>query len=494
MKKLILLSIVFPLFIVSCTKEQDNNVQKQEPSIYAHSIDSKTTLNDDWSVSWNANDALTVFNSASGKFSPNLHFKINGDPTVGLFTKDPEETDKALLSGDGQYDWYVCSPYIASATAPGATKGYTVSRSPVQIGYSSSAHLTNDDIMAGKSYNVPEGTIPTVALHHVCALMKFTIKNDSGEPVAFTGLTLDATAGGSYITGSFTMDWGSGATLPKLDPSQMGSTKSYTSELVIKRNAGTDQEPKLIDMDEDVQPGASIDAYMCVAPFTVQAGKKITITIHTNKGNVVLEKTLPKDVSFLPGSYNTAELSYKKDDDFVFIETFGTTAVATKKVSSYNKSGLTCRNSEEAEAYAYSVTGNASFALTSDINFGDYSDYLSPCAVKLPATSSTAANSAIYIKNITVSPNTTYIFTYNKSKGRVDGADFDTRTVFKWKPSDATTFETVNETAADGTISQEFTTGDITSIDLGVEALDRKPAGTLKYYPALDYFKLSKKQ
>lgn len=90
------------------------------------------------------------------------------------------------------------------------TKGYTVNRTPRQMGYGSTAHLSESDIVAGKALAVPSGTAPELKLYHVCTLLKFTVVNNTGSSVAITSLTLDALSGGSYITGSFTMDWGLG--------------------------------------------------------------------------------------------------------------------------------------------------------------------------------------------------------------------------------------------------------------------------------------------
>lgn len=75
---------------------------------------------------------------------------------------------------------------------PSGTKGYTVNRTPRQMGYGSTAHLSESDIVAGKALAVPSGTAPELKLYHVCTLLKFTVVNNTGSSVAITSLTLDA--------------------------------------------------------------------------------------------------------------------------------------------------------------------------------------------------------------------------------------------------------------------------------------------------------------
>ena len=507
MKKIIyLISIatIASVLTVACTAEVifDNSDQKSAPELFAYDASTKTVLNNDWSVSWDSSDELTVFNAAAGNdtYSSNCRFLISGTPADGRFIKDASQTDKTLISGANSYDWYVCSPYMPYGANPSGTKGYTIALSPKQVGYNSSAHLTDSDIMAGTAFGVADGQTPSVALHHLATLLKFTVTNNSGEPAAITGLTLDAKAGGTYITGSFTVDWGDAVTSPSLNSSLMGSSKSYTCALSVVRNAGTEEAPSYVPMDEKIANGASVDLYMVVAPFTIPANGEVKLTITGSLGSCSLAKKMTSATTFAAGSYNTANLSYIKPEVTVFTETFGVNTVNTANINSgnYNKSGLTTDVEAHKDLYSYSVTGNASIAVSSQvsakINIEKYGDFIEGAAIKLPATDATAANSAIYIKNITVDPNTTYIFKYNKSKGTQGSEEYNTNTVFKWRVNGEEEWNTVNKTTSVGTISQEFTTGDgVSMIDIGVEATDRNPAGTITYYPAIDLFKLIKK-
>lgn len=487
---------------VSCKKEASISDNASSLVLYAYEASSKTTLGSDWSVSWAENDNLSVFNVAAGgsTFSDNCKFLIDGTPSEGKFIKDPAETGKSLVSGESSYDWYACYPWMQYGAKPGGTKGYTIALAPQQVGYNSNNHIAGYDLMAGTAFGVADGTAPSIALHHVGTLLKFTVTNNSGEAAAITGLKIDASAGGSYITGSFTMNWGDASAAPSLDASQMGSAKAYTCDLKVVKNVGTVEAPEYVATDETIANGASVDLYMVVAPFTIPAGGKIKLTIAGSAGELELEKTMSSAITFAAGEYNTASLSYTKPEYVVFSETFGANTVtyANLNAGKYSKVGLTTAVASHAESYSYSATGNASIAVSetsnAKINVGAYGDYIQLGAIKLPASSATSDNSAIYIKGITVEPNTTYIFRYNKSKGTLSGTgEYNTTTEFKWRANGTSDWTVVNPTTDAGTISQEFTTGSETTIDLGVEAVDRNPSGTISYYPALDLFKLIRK-
>lgn len=452
-------------------KETETETEQEEVYLLAYETSNRTAIGDDWTVNWTSGDKLSVFNAVAGsnEYSENCKFGIDNEVYVegSKVCRFKLETG-SLKSGDA-CDWYVCSPYLSTASNPGSTKGYTVPVSPVQNGYGSKGHISDYDIMVGTAKNLPKGENPSIALHHVCTVMKFHITNASGSSTPITGITLDASDAGTYITGSFSMDYET----PALTQT-MGSSKSYSCDLKVN-NAGT------------VANGDAVDLYMVIAPFSMDAGKKIKLVINGGKGECIAEKTIGgSGITFGKGTYNNANLNYVPN--IVFAETFGTETIPTGSISSYNHDEL-----------EFTVTGNASIASTSDektkVNNPDWKDFLSGAVVKIVATKETSANSAMYVKGITVEPNTTYIFQYNKSKGKIfGGSTIDTKTKFKYRENGTSSWISINETSDAGTVTQEFTTGNYTKLDIGVEATDRLNSGTTyAYYPAVDLFKLIKK-
>ena len=490
MKRITIIFCTVVALLSSCNKT-DIPAPSNEgpaPAIFAYEASTKTQLGSDWSVSWTEKDNLSVFNVAAGgsAFSDNCKFVIDGTPADGKFIKDASETGKSLVSGESAYDWYACYPWMQYGKKPGETTGYTVALKPRQVGYNSNNHIAGYDLMAGTAFGVADGTAPSIALHHVCTLFKFTVTNNTGEAAAITGLKLDASSGSSYITGSFTMNWGDTSTYPSLDPSQMGSSKAYTCDLSVVKNVGTEEAPSYEPIDQTIANGASVDLYMVVAPFTIPAGSKIKLTISGSAGTCELEKTMSSAITFEAGAYNTASLSYTKPEYVVFTETFAANSVATANVPSYGKAGLTTAVAAHAADYAYSVFGNASIqASTSAANIAArYPDCgITPAYVRLPAT---VNDSWMCISNITVEANTAYTFKYNKVKG--SGAS---STTFGWRANGSDTWNYVNETTEEGLISQDFTTGSETKIDIMVKST--KEGGTHSPYTSVDNFKLIRK-
>ena len=485
MKKTTLLFMAAAIVLsASCAKQDLNQTPSSTPlaSLFAFDANSKTILNSDWTVDWNEGDNLTVFNAEAGStvYSDNCRFLIDGTPSDGKFVKDPEQSSKSLVSGKSAYDWYVCYPWMEFGAKPGATKGYTVATAPQQIGYNSTSHLAGFDLMAGKAYNVAEGTTPSVALHHVCALLKFTVTNNTGEDTPITGLTLDATQGGTYITGSFTMNWGANGENPCLDPTQMGSSKAYTSSLTIKKNTGTEEEPEYVPMDENVANGASVDIYMVVAPFTVASGKTIKLTISGGLGDIVLEKKMTKDITFAAGTYSTASLSYSKPETFIFSENFGTVAVGTGKVNEYDKSGLKLGIDEsDREAYAYTPYNNTSFQ-TADYTYTTKTT--TGAYVRFPKK-----DASITILNINLHGYTSFEFSFTK--------DVASTIDVKWRYTGdkSNSWTVLASTKAEGTVKLDLTLSnpDNKKIDIQLQAKDDVVNAA---YPAVDDWKLTVKE
>ena len=446
MRKLYLsVAAVAALLCASCQKNNDVNIPSEPVSLFAYDADAKTALNEgNWSVAWISSDNLSVFNAAAGSttYSDNCRFLISGTPGNGQFIKDPAQTDKNLVGDAASYDWYACYPWMEYGAKPGATKGYTVATSFQQVGYNTTGHIAHYDIMAGKALAVAAGTAPRIALHHVGALMKFTVTNATGEATPITSLTLDASQGGSYISGSFTMNWGADGVTPALDASQMGSSKSYTTTVNIVKNVGTEEAPSYVPTDVNVEAGASVDIYMVVAPFSIAAGKSVKISVKGGFGEVTIDKTMSRAVSFAAGTYNTAGVSYTKPQKSIFTETFGTAAVATGNVATYGKSGLTCGyDPADAASYVYASYNNASFQ-TADYTYTTKTT--SGAYVRYPKK-----GAFIAIKNIKLHGYTSFTFCFTKDTS--DGI------ALKWRFSDESAWTTVATTTDAGEISMPFT-------------------------------------
>lgn len=461
----------------SCNKESVGVGNGDEVYLYASDA-SKSVINADWTVSWTAADKLSVFNAPAGTadYSDNCRFDIDGDPSENRFKKYPD--GKSLKTDGDAFDWYVCSPYSQYSSQPETTDGgYTVTINPSQAEYDYKSHLSTYDLMVGTDKGVPDGKSPTAYLHHVCTIMQFHVTNKSGKSTKITGITLDASDGGTFITGSFSMDYDNCALTQN-----MGTSYSYTCNLTVKKPT-------------TVANGEAVDLYMIVAPFSMEAGKKIKLTIKAEAGDCFIDKTVPAGgISFKAGEHNNANISYKPSE-VVFTETFGEKVYTSGNVSNYDKSGLTTTDPSHKDNYVYSSLGQASIATAGIIN-PQWNSYISGAAIKICHTED-KNNPSIYIKGITVERNTTYIFSYNKSNGKVkNGSEFESNTQFKYRKNGTSSWTVINPTSDAGTIIQEFTTGDYVTLDIGVESTTRLTLSDDQYvyFPALDLFKLIRKQ
>ncbi len=436
---------------------------------------SKTVLNSDWSVTWEDSDDMTVFNAGAGEtsYSDNCRFSMS-DASSGKFVKDVSETSKSLISGKESYDWYVSSPWMQYGSSPAGTKGYTVNRAPFQKGYGSTSHISESDILVGKALAVSSDATPSLILNHVCALMKFTVVNNSGSASTITGLTLDATSGGTYITGSFSMDWKAGTEeTPCLSSSVMGSAKAYTCALSVVENAGTEESPDYQAITQTVASGESVDLYMVVAPFTIPAGGKIGLEITGSNGICSLEKTVESAISFKAGTYNTATIPYENPEKVLFMENFGTAAVGYAKVASYGKSGLYTLYPDDKAGYGYGVSNNASFQIatyTGQTTTGAY--------VRFPKKGASVA-----IKGINLHGATKLRFSYLKDSANVS------ETALSWRFTGTTDWTALTSSTSTGVISYEFTIENPDNKTIDIQ-LQNSSDVTNSKYPTVDNLKL----
>lgn len=310
----------------------------QKVELFAKLPVTRTTLSSEFKLEWNKSDEIAVFNAPTGteNYSGNLHFKIDED-AAGKFS--PVEGVEVPFVEDVNYDWFVCSPYrekngVAELNGPkGASKddGYFPIGATTQTGYNNTLHIGGSDIMVGKAVNTRE---PVVALKHLAVLHKFTVTNRSDKPAIITKLTLNG--GDNKLFGTFWIDLTADA--PAID---------------INKANGTFNERALTVKDgTELAVGESADFYMMTAPFTLNTGETLKMTIETSTGTQVIEKTATADIDFKAGTYNTASLVYDYVPayaDHLYYETFASETLAsvsskdnqlrTERWTSYDKLG-----------------------------------------------------------------------------------------------------------------------------------------------------------
>lgn len=258
----------------------------------------RTVLNDDFSVSWNDGDGITVFQAEAGQTPAewtNYKFDIDSEKK-GVFS--PAEGVEVPFEDGKNYDWYVMYPYTETITAPKAIDdngdnksdtGYFPIGAQTQTGYNSTAHIASADLLVGKALDTRE---PAMTLKHLAVLHKFTVTNDSDKPTVITKLSLNG--GDNKLFGTFWIDLT--AEVPAID--------------IEKANGTFNERALTVKEGTELAVGESADFYMITAPFTLNSGETLKMTIETSTGTQVVEKTATSDIEFKAGTYNTASLVY----------------------------------------------------------------------------------------------------------------------------------------------------------------------------------------
>lgn len=314
----------------------------QKVELFAKLPVTRTTLSSEFKLEWNKNDQIAVFNAPTGteNYSGNLHFKIDED-AAGKFS--PVEGVEVPFVENVNYDWFVCSPFretngAAELKGPkGASKddGYFPIGATTQTGYDNTLHIGGSDIMVGKAVNTRE---PVVTLKHLAVLHRFTVTNRSDKPAIITKLTLNG--GENKLFGTFWIDLT--ADEPAID--------------INKANATFNERALTVKDGTELAVGESADFYMMTAPFTLNTGETLKMTIETSTGTQVIEKTATADIDFKAGTYNTASLVYDYVPvyaDHLYMDTFngtftnsdavgtGNTTFTPARWDTYDKGGMT---------------------------------------------------------------------------------------------------------------------------------------------------------
>lgn len=319
--------------------------------------ETRTILNEDYSLDWAKNDVMAVFNAPTGTedYSGNLKFEID-ENAEGKFS--PAEGVEVPFEDGVNYDWFVLYPYRATqgnvelTTPKGQSKedGYFPIGAQTQTGYNNATHVSGTDLMVGKVANTRE---PSVTLKHLAVLHKFTVTNSSDKPTTITKLSLNG--GENKIFGTFWIDLT--ADEPAID--------------IEKANATFNERALTVKEGTELAVGESADFYMVTAPFTLNTGETLKMTIETSTGKQTIEKTAESDITFAAGTYNTASLEYDyvvTYADHLFSDTFesnftnkdsvgtGNTTMTPARWNSYDMSSVTVYDGD-VSGVTYSYEG-----------------------------------------------------------------------------------------------------------------------------------------
>lgn len=317
------------LLAIGCNKSEQPAGTPETPTkesgivLYAQDINaiaSKTTTTEDngkFTVNWAAGDQLAVYAVPAGtdpttdgtttaQWQANypVCFTTKENAVEGELRKfvlnEADETKLAKFNENyeaGNLDWYAIYPYtMGTPSYPGMGMvgfGYTEKGTPiaVQNGNDNMEHLGKTDALFGKVANTQT---PKIQMSHIGTLMEFVVCNKTEGPFSVKSITIE-TPTGTVIAGQFRLHM----TEEQYFSNDANSVRNPTNICTLTVSGG-----------ESLAKDASAKFYQILAPFHIEAGKDVTITVTTDKG--FWSKTMTatgKGLDFAAGAKSSANLN-----------------------------------------------------------------------------------------------------------------------------------------------------------------------------------------
>ena len=283
MKKFILFLGAAAL-LVSCSNKLEQELQSligTEQIIYASLPGTKTTTNGT-STSWSDQDQMTVFytNSDNG-FGASCFTYTQGESFSGKVKNLNKTTN----------DWYSLYPYDESNTNVKAAI-LTVPATQTQDGNGNMSHIAGaNDPLWGSSLNVAYGTKPSMQMHHVLAIAKFTVTNTESAPIKVSSIEFSSPF---PMTGTFSADM--------TEQNFTWGARSYSRKVTLN-----------VSNAQEIQPGNSADFYASFLPGS--ANGEYTVKVNATKGGETISstKTTTINLSFANGVVEGLNYSFVAD-------------------------------------------------------------------------------------------------------------------------------------------------------------------------------------
>lgn len=289
------LSAAFVIYALASCQKEDNvkSTDTNEPVIeqkgsipfvlQANIPQTKTILNtSDYSVSWGDGDIVYAV-TTDGAWGSG---ETNTAATAASFTYSGSETSFSTESSieDGEHTFYfVYEPSSQVKYHRSAATTFSLQGTQTQDCSYATAHIKQNDVLAGKLTATTPTKLAKVDLAHVNALMQFNITNNTGSAATIT--SFDITFDGAVIAGIETISF-AGA---KATASVTGSAKD---KITVNLTNGA------------IAAGATLPIYFVMAPLSGYTGD-VTINVYNSAGGYYTKtSTISSGVTFAAGSYN----------------------------------------------------------------------------------------------------------------------------------------------------------------------------------------------
>ncbi|MCQ2138625.1 MAG: hypothetical protein MJY60_07980 [Bacteroidales bacterium] len=288
-KSFILMSLMLGALALTSCNNLDSTIEAPKGNFsFKVSTDTRAGI-DNNNVVWQSGDKIAfgaVLSGSTDTLTVAREFSYIGSNTFsGDTTLDAQKT----------YDFYAFFPANGGSFFLDSKKVNPSAYSKwVNVGAQtiSQSGQSMDGIMANAPMiGVAKGQSPenlTINLHHLAALLDFTIVNNSGSETAIKSLQVTFPSGKKFC----------GTYYPSYDGTLKASGNDYVYNSCTVNVSGSNT----------VANGASFHVYVPIAPTTLAANSKISFKITTAAGISEIEKTVSKDVTFTAGTISTQSL------------------------------------------------------------------------------------------------------------------------------------------------------------------------------------------
>ena len=266
------------LSLASCTQKLETETSGSQPFEITVNAPTKTAVDADWNVTWEASDEIkAVINSTDVTFTNN-----GGNKFV---TKDfaPE--------AGTEYSWSLLyhkdSKYFTAAKIgkDGYTTGFFgLPTTTVQKTASDKSHLGGQPLYG---YATTTGTkSPAVKMNHLTTVIVVKVTNSTSADLKISEIIAENDSDAA-MSGTFYINCAEGKV----------KEKSPVTSVSMSVTDGT------------IAAGATAEFYIPAAPFTIAAGKNITITLKVGDKKAEFVKNISAGKTFAAGEFNTTSVT-----------------------------------------------------------------------------------------------------------------------------------------------------------------------------------------
>lgn len=276
------------LIVASCSVTIDPQVSDKEAARFklnalAPDSDSKTYVDDAWKVSWTAGDKIiAVVGEKDASATPVkavFDFNSGNEFVTG---------EKLNLHESATYEWNALytSESVSSIDASISVPFEGVS----QLKAGDNSHLAGQALYG---YAVSAGTeSPVVAMHHLSSVICVKLKNETSSSLKIKAVKV-SNAEDIAMSGKFRMNCKDGSLSP----------------------VSTQANSQISVADGSVAAGAVGEFYVPVCPFSIAAGKEISVSLTLDSGKVLTYgKAVSADTDFEAGHVKSRSVSVKESD------------------------------------------------------------------------------------------------------------------------------------------------------------------------------------